>query len=220
VRILADVRERASGVPDELRQLGVDVVEASLRSGDYVVSERCLIERKTLADLHRSIGDGRLWRQIGAMRRSEQWLYLIVEGSPHDRGTIFEETIRGALLAVSDLGVAVIRTRDQVDTAHWIRRIAIRRAKEGGPNRVPYAFRPNRDAVIDPAEQALAAATGISTVTAGRLLHYFGSLLNVLQASESELRSVVGVGPSRAAAIAQLCQSSTSHSAKRNGPST
>src|SRR5438093_4098486 len=61
----------------------------------------------------------------------------------------------------SDLGVSQIWSRDADDTAHWIRRIVVRRTVPRVRDRVPYAMRPRRTPEVDPAEQALTAAHGI-----------------------------------------------------------
>jgi ERCC4-type nuclease len=58
--------------------------------------------------------------------------------------------------------------------------------------------------VVDPAEQALAAAPGISTVTARAALDRFGWLRDVLTADLEALAQVPGVGHRRAQAILDL----------------
>jgi DNA excision repair protein ERCC-4 len=217
MQVVADVFERRSSVPGRLRSLGIDVIERPLAVGDYAVSPVCLIERKSILDLHSSVYSGRLWRQIGALRRACEWPYLLVEGSPLYAGALGAEGVRGLLLAISDLGVTVIRSDDAADSAHWIRRILMRRTRPVHRNRPPYARR-RATPLIAPAEVALAAAPGISTATARRLLEHFGSLLHVLLASPDDLRSVRGVGTRRADAIQKLARDPLSYSGEsRNG---
>jgi ERCC4-type nuclease len=69
VRIVADVNERRSGVPKALADLGVCVELAPLPAGDYAVSAKTLVERKSVADLHSAIAKGSFWPQIGKLRR-------------------------------------------------------------------------------------------------------------------------------------------------------
>ncbi|RLA98086.1 MAG: hypothetical protein DRG83_14960, partial [Deltaproteobacteria bacterium] len=54
-RILADIRERKSGVPDLILKEGVSVIYGTLPIGDYVLSERVLVERKSIYDFASSI---------------------------------------------------------------------------------------------------------------------------------------------------------------------
>jgi DNA excision repair protein ERCC-4 len=216
VEISADLCERRSGVPEALRALGVEVGERVLPIGDYSVPG-CLIERKEASDLHASIISGRVWRQLGKLRRSGDWIYLSIEGESLFHGPLSAEAVRGALLAVSDLGVPQIWSRDADDTAHWIRRIVLRRSVPRVRNRVPYAMRPPRPPDVDPAEQALTAAQGISTVTARALLDRFGCLTDVLLAPHSALTAVPGIGEKRALAIEALGGSGSRHfGASRN----
>ena len=63
MRIYVDEREKNSGVPEILRGLGVTVIYRKLDVGDYVVSDRTAIERKSAGDFIRSIIDGRLFDQ-------------------------------------------------------------------------------------------------------------------------------------------------------------
>jgi ERCC4-type nuclease len=77
--ILVDHAERSSGVPARLRSSGIEVEYRDLTVGDYVVGV-CAVERKSVDDLHRSIENGRLWRQIGALRSAFDVRYLLVEG--------------------------------------------------------------------------------------------------------------------------------------------
>lgn len=204
LRILCDVHERASGVPDELVRLGLDVEVQALWAGDYVLAELALIERKTVRDLHLTVIRGRFWLQMAKLRRAGGWPYLLIEGgTPYD-GPLSAEAVRGLLLSVSDLGITVITSREAGETASWIRRIFERRVDARTNNRIPYAQRPKRAALVAPPERALSAAAGVSTVTAKAVLARFGCLRNVLLAEPTDLMSVPGVGPAKARAIHAL----------------
>jgi ERCC4-type nuclease len=94
------------------------------------------------------------------------------------------------LLAVGDFGVSVVWSEDAGDSAAWLMRIA-ERARSSRPARDrPFYGRPRRRTSVHPAEQALAAAPGVSTVTARALLRRYGSLHGVLSAPSEELRQV------------------------------
>ena len=118
LKLIADIRERRSGVPARLRDLGLLVNEASLPAGDYAVGDDCLVERKAVGDLHRSICNGRLWRQIGALRRSSKSPCLLVEGAAIYNGPVGRAAIRGTLLAIADLSVLVIRSENREEATN------------------------------------------------------------------------------------------------------
>jgi DNA excision repair protein ERCC-4 len=80
-RIVVDERERKSGIPDLLRQAGAIIDFAQLKVGDYVVSPKTAIERKTMQDLLNSIYDGRLFVQCSQLNEHYAKPVLIVEGN-------------------------------------------------------------------------------------------------------------------------------------------
>jgi DNA excision repair protein ERCC-4 len=90
-RIVVDERERRSGIPDLLRQAGTIIDFAQLKVGDYVVSPKTAIERKTIQDLLNSIYDGRLFVQCSQLNEHYAKPVLIVEGNIVDLMDIPEE---------------------------------------------------------------------------------------------------------------------------------
>jgi ERCC4-type nuclease len=68
VTITVDARERRSGVPCLLTEVGVEIEIVTLAVGDDACGNR-VVERKAVADLHRSLVASRLWGQVGALRR-------------------------------------------------------------------------------------------------------------------------------------------------------
>jgi len=217
--LTVDVHERRSGVPDALRRAGTPFAVTPLPVGDYRVGD-VLIERKTTLDLHRSLLKGRLWDQVGRLRQAAARRYVIIEGASAYQGPLRMETVRGLVLALDDLGVTVLRTATPEDSAAWIAALAKRQLGRRSRDRPVYAQRPQRDPIVPAPERALAAAPGVSTVTARALLSEFGSLINVLLASQDDLRRIPGVGIHRARAIHELATSTSDSGASRNRLST
>lgn len=197
--IICDVHERASDMPMRLCDLGAHVKIARLAAGDYDVGGGCLVERKQVLDLHDSLLKGRLWPQIRKLRQGAPSSYLLVEGWGLD-GPIGRNALQGVLLAVSDLGIVLLRSVDRDDSAAWLYRLASRRQRPHDRVRPAYAQRPQSppDAV---AEAMLAAVPGVSHVTAKALLRQFGSVAAIAAADEAAMLAVPGVGPTRAHAL-------------------
>jgi Fanconi anemia group M protein len=200
--IVADTFEPDEGVPAELRGLGAEVVRRRLAFGDYDLGSGVLVERKTVADLHLSLQRGRLWRQLGELRRASRLPYLLVEGRELDvRGGVSSRAIRGACLATIGQGVPILFSRDAVDSAAWLSLLARRGGgRRLGRDRPIYAQRlkPSADQVP---EAMLAAVPGISVAGARALLERFGTVAGVVAAGEHAWREVPGVGPARARAL-------------------
>ena len=174
---------------------------ARLTTGDYDLGNGVLVERKTVADLHLSLERGRLWRQIGDLRRVAALPYLLVEGHELDAGSITPAGIRGACLAVVGQGVALIRSDSADDSATWLRLLALRTCgTRPGRDRPVYAQRLKAPRELVP-EAMLAAVPGISVRAARALLDRFGSVSAVLRAGETEWLEVPGIGPRRATAL-------------------
>src|SRR5207253_9077671 len=95
----------------------------------------------------------------GALRRSSASPCLLIEGPAIYDGPVDHAAIRGALLAIADLGVLVVRSESTEETAQWIRQLVARRTAPRYRDRVPYAFRYARDAAVDPAEQEIGRAS-------------------------------------------------------------
>ena len=131
-RIYVDPRER--GMAKLLEARGMEVTLRNLDVGDYVVSDRVAIERKTASDFVASIIDPErnLFRQIRDSSRSYDRPVLILEGRDLYTRQVNPSSIRGALAAVAvDYGVPIIPTEDQDETASVIALLAIREQKEG-----------------------------------------------------------------------------------------
>jgi ERCC4-type nuclease len=199
--VLCDHGERRSGVPGELRRLGVEVHPTRLPAGDYVVSDRVVVERKGPADLAASVKDRRLFEQVARLAEAYPSVVLIVEGEPVH---MHEAAWQGALGRALTLGASVVRTRDARETAEWIARLYRLEGKPASAARgVARVRRPTED-VTQTAEDVLRCLPGISTVGAGRLLAHFGSLERVFAARYQQLLEVRGIGPVRARTLDEL----------------
>jgi ERCC4-type nuclease len=199
--LLFDHGERRSGVPAELERLGVAVQAVRLPAGDYVVSDRLVVERKGPTDLAASIKDRRLFEQLGRLADAYPSVVLMVEGEPVH---MHEAAWQGALGRALTLGASVLRTRDARDSAEWLARLYRLEGKPAAsPRGVPRLRRPTADD-LQTAEDVLRCLPGISTVGAGRLLAHFGSLERVFAARHDELLEVRGIGPVRARTLDRL----------------
>jgi DNA excision repair protein ERCC-4 len=199
--VVFDHREVRSGIPDALAAAGIELKPEQLPAGDYVISDRLVVERKTGADLAASIKDRRLFEQIARLKASFEAVVLVVEGEPVH---IAEASWQGALARALASGASLLRTADSDETAMWLARF--HRLEGRPPSEVrgrPMPRRPTSD-LLDVAEDVLRCLPGVSSVGARRLLEHFGSLRAVFAADERELRDVPGIGPVRGARLARL----------------
>lgn len=205
-RVLVDVRERESRLVDALHELGVETERRPLPIADYVAGD-ALVERKSVIDLHGSIIRGRFWPQLGRLRTARASRHLLVEGPDLDAGPLRSESVRGALLAVAELGVSVIRSTGPADSALWLAILATRKDRRPR-NRPGYSQRPSSNRAD---EAMLAAVPGISTETAKALLTAFGSVEAIVAAGPEKWLSTRGVGPKRAQSLRETLQGRARH---------
>ena len=199
VRVYVDERERGSGVPEALAELGAAVIYQRLDVGDYLVSDEVVFERKTVEDLIRSVFDGRLFDQARRLAEAYPKPVIIVEGRFEKlwEKTGRAEQVRQALLAIAlDHGIRVVYTRDPGDTAKVIYYTARREQVE---RRRPVVVHRKRrlESLREKQLYILQSLPGVGPRLAEKLLEYFGSIEAVCNASIVELARVLGEGRAR-----------------------
>jgi DNA excision repair protein ERCC-4 len=199
--VLVDHRERDSSIPDAMAAAGVDVRLVDLPVGDYVLGSSLAVERKGPADLGASIRDGRLFDQAERLQSVFPQAVLLLEGEPR----IAEDAWRGAVCRLIEDGFTVLHSLDADDSAAWLVRLARRARRPAptirteGPRRAPR--HPSAQA-----EAMLSVVPGISPAMARSLLASYGSVAAIADAAPGDLRRHPGIGPVRAARLAQALQ--------------
>ncbi|CUM45412.1 uncharacterized protein AC631_02589 [Debaryomyces fabryi] len=79
MRVVVDVREFRSSLPNLLYRVGIKVVPCMITVGDYIVSPKICIERKAIPDLISSFKSGRLYSQCEQMFRHYELPTLLIE---------------------------------------------------------------------------------------------------------------------------------------------
>ena len=187
-KVEVDFREKNSLVPSELCSLGMEVEFKQLNIGDYIV-KGVVIERKTISDFKSSIVNKRIITQLLELKQFDKSL-LILEGISGDMyfGGIHENAFRGFLLGVAlDYQVPVIFTHSEKDTAKYISVLSKKEKKD-------ISFRASK-IFLNEKEQLqyiLVGFPNIGTKKAQKLLEKFGSLRSIINASEKELREILG----------------------------
>jgi DNA excision repair protein ERCC-4 len=78
-RVVVDVREFRSSLPSLLHGRSMVVVPCMLTVGDYVLSPKICVERKSIKDLITSFKDGRLYAQVETMFEHYESPMLLIE---------------------------------------------------------------------------------------------------------------------------------------------
>ncbi len=78
-KIIVDTRELRSTLPMLLHEAKVNIVPLTIEVGDFILSNRIGVERKSVPDLHSSFGSGRLFNQAEALCQHYRYPCLLIE---------------------------------------------------------------------------------------------------------------------------------------------
>ncbi|MBA1341073.1 MAG: 3'-flap repair endonuclease Xpf [ANME-2 cluster archaeon] len=207
LQIYVDRREIRSGVARALESAGNDVILTTLEVGDYIVSDRVAIERKTDVDFLDSIidKDRNIFGQLSDLARTYDRPVLIIEGDNlYAARQIHPNAIRGVLASIAtDFGIPIISTRDAEDTAALIQVIAKR--EQVDEKRTPSLHgRKTAMTLSEQQEYIISSMSNIGPVAARKLLQHFGSVESVMRAGPDELMEVESIGPKTAQRIREV----------------
>lgn len=204
--ILVDHRELGSGVPEALRELrSVEVAVETLNLGDYVLSPKVVVERKSASDFCASILDKRLFAQAAQYTHAYERVVFLVEGpSLYEVSNLHPNAIRGALSYLVVLGgVTLLPSEDPRDSALLLATMT-RHAQQGLGYELSFHAKRRGATPEQQMRYLVEDLPGIGPRMARELLANFGELHTLFCADEEALRAVPGIGPKRASSIVEL----------------
>lgn len=188
--VVCDYREREIIVL--LEKIGAAVNKMNLEVGDFVCSQRIVIERKTHADFIASVIDGRVFEQAKNLKENFEKRIIIIEG--YSNREINENALKAAIASLLvDFGLSLINTKNPLDTAKTIYWIA-KKEQEEVKHELAFKVGKKPEDVRKLKEFIVSGIPGVSTVISKRLLEHFGSVEKIFVASEEELKTVKGIG--------------------------
>ena len=205
-RVIADERERQSGVPERLSKLDVRVYYSRLAVGDYVVNPEIAAERKSIGDFVSSVYDGRLFAQASALSSSYRKPYIIVEGDVNKVSGLVKNlaSYYGAIASVTlAYDLRLMHTANPDETALAIAALV----KNSRARPLPPGLAQPPPKSKDEAQQQLyfvSALPGVGMKLAKKMLGRYGTPRRVLSLTEAQFSMVPGVGAKRASKIAHV----------------
>jgi len=199
-----DYSERKAALFELARKCGdFEVRLERLTVGDYFIGGGVLVERKTYADFATSLVDGRLFPQAAALARSPHRPVVLLEGpAPTCLPNVHPHALQGAVVSLAAMWrLPVLYARDPEDSLRILRALAHQAASRGAVLR-RYDRKPKR--LASRKLYMLQGLPGVGPALAHRLLLQFGSIQQVIGASQAALMQVRGVGSKKAAQIRQL----------------
>jgi len=217
VKVVADERERASGIPEELSKLNVRVYFSKLPVADYVLSPEVAVERKSVSDLLSSVYDSRIFQQASRIASAYAKPYLLIEGDSKEveRLTPNIKSYYGAIASVTlAYGLRVIYTANKVETAVAISELL--RNVRARPVTHPITSSPMKGKNFSQQQLSIVSSLpGVGGKLAKRLLMRYGSPRRVMSLTQGELSMTLGLGWKRAERIKRLLDERYSSEAER-----
>ncbi len=203
VVIVADYRER--NVINYLEYYDCKVKEMNLTVGDFIISERIGVERKTFQDFVNSVFDGRLFKQAAKLKETFSAPIIIIEGRRYF-GKVNKNSLRGAMASlVVDFGIPIIQTDNEEDTAGLLFSMA-RREQEDLKKNISIRGKKKKKDIPELQKYLISGLPFVNSKMSKTLLEKFGTPERVFTASESELKKIRGIGEKKAKLIKKILQ--------------
>ena len=205
-RVVADGREKASGVPEELSKLNVRVYFSTLPVADYVLSPELAVERKSVKDLVSSIYDSRLFYQAARLSAAYAKPFLLVEGDSKEVESLARnlKSFYGAIANVSlAYGLRVLYTANPRETAMAIAEL-LAHARARPLARMPAEAPPKSKSIHLQQLYLVSSLPGVGRKLAEKLLSKYGTPRKVMGLTAGELAMTAGIGWKKAEKIKEL----------------
>jgi len=194
IEIACDNRETASSVVRHLSLMGVNLSLEQLSVGDYIISERVGIERKSSKDFTDSIKDGRLFKELKDLTDNYERAILVLEEDPFENSSLDGNALYGAITSIIlNFGVSIYKTKDAKETANFLYHLA---KKEQTDRKSTLKLRFEK-APIETSrllEYIIAGIPGVNTLRAKNLLKEFKTLQNIFLADIPDITKIDNIG--------------------------
>ncbi len=198
--IIIDSRERNDTIIDGLRSAGVLIKEAMLPVGDYALSDRVCIERKTIQDFESSIINGRLFEQLARLHDAYECPMLLIEGDEklhRLHGNVINGTIASIYI---DYKILVVYTSDPKGTAEILHYL-LKHELDSKISLLTYKGSARVFTSDQYKERIVGNIPGVGPLISKRLLERFGSIRAIANASTEELMAIDKIGEAKAGRI-------------------
>jgi ERCC4-type nuclease len=203
VHVLIDHREKISGVHEHLAALpNVTVEFKELTAGDYWISDRLIVERKTMRDFAELIIDSRLFTQANQLAQRLERVVFLLEGglSDWDGIKMRREALQGAIITLTLIyGFPLLRSVHAEESARLMIYAARQVQRMEAANPPFHGRKPKRKRTRQ--LRILQALPGIGPERAEQLLERFVTVEKVISATQQDLETIDGIGPKTASAI-------------------
>ena len=197
--IIVDCREAktAAKIVKGLLEKGVNVKTATLEKGDYILSDQCAVERKTVQDFVYTLTRRYLFEQIFRLKEVYPKSLLLIEGYMpmiYKFSHIQPVSVWGAMFNLAKNGVPMVNTASYKETIDFLHVAA--RQEQIVEKRSPtvHAFK-KTDTLSDAQMYFVASLPNVGREKATAILQSYQTPLNALINVDDWSKTVNGLGP-------------------------
>jgi ERCC4-type nuclease len=197
--IIVDSREAntATKIVKGLREYGVNVRVATLEKGDYVLSDVCAVERKTVQDFVYTLTHRYLFEQLFKLKEAYPKSLILLEGylpMIYKFSRIQPASVWGAMFNLARNGVAIVNTTSYKETTDFLYVAA--RQEQIVEKRLPTVHPVKKvETVADAQMYFVASLPNIGREKAAAILKSYKTPLSAMINVDDWPKTVYGLGP-------------------------
>jgi ERCC4-type nuclease len=197
--IIVDSREAKSApkIVKGLKELGADISIRYLEKGDYVISNLCAFERKTVSDFVYTLTRRYLFDQLYTLAECYEKPFVLIEGYMpivYKYSKIQPASVWGAMFALAKQGINLMHTNSYKETVDFLYTAA--KQEQIVEKRSPVVHPVKKhDSLADAQIFFMASLPNIGREKAASLLNSYQCPLNALVNVDQWSKDVHGLGP-------------------------
>ena len=197
--IIMDSREASSAkkIATGLMEKGAQVKTELLEKGDYILSDQCAVERKTVSDFVYTLTRRFLFEQLYRLKDVYPKSFIILEGYMpiiYKYSNIQPQAIWGAMFNLAKNGIAIVNTASQKETIDFLYTAARQEQITEKRSAVVHAFK-KCDTLSDAQIYFIASLPSIGREKATAILEAYQTPINALINIDDWEKTVHGLGP-------------------------
>jgi ERCC4-type nuclease len=197
--VIVDSREAstAAKIVKGLIERGANVKTVALEKGDYILSDQCAVERKTVNDFVYTLTRRYLFEQLFRLKDVYPKSLILLEGYLpiiYKYSNIQPASVWGAMFNLAKNGIAIVNTASQKETVDFLYVAA--RQEQVVEKRAPivHAFK-RTDTTADAQVFFVASLPNVGREKATAILKSYQTPLNALINVDDWAKTVHGLGP-------------------------
>lgn len=197
--IIVDTREASASpkIVKGLREHGAEIVLKALPKGDYVLSDLCAVERKTVHDFVYTLTRRYLFEQLFKLKEMYTKPFILIEGYLpiiYKFSRIQPSSVWGAMFALAKQGIAMIHTTSYKETVDFLYTAA--KQEQIVEKRIPVVHPVKKTETLADAQLFfMASLPNIGREKALSILNAYQTPMNALLNVESWSKDIHGLGP-------------------------